>query len=49
MKIKDCIKITAKMAKIRVKKMTSYNVVKHRLSNRFYNDDFLQTRLKERV
>jgi hypothetical protein len=47
MKIKPCIKRSLRLIEIGIKKATSYKVVKHRLGTRFYNDEFLQARLKD--
>lgn len=47
MKTKECLKKTAKMVGIGIKKATSYKVVKSRLSYRWYNDEFLQARLNQ--
>lgn len=45
MKTRECLKKTARLVEIGIKKATSYKVVKSRLANRFYNDEFLQARL----
>jgi len=36
-----------RLVAIGVRKATSYKMVKGRLGNRFYNDEFLQARLSE--
>lgn len=47
MKTKQCLKKGLRLAGIAVKKATSYNAVKGRLSYRWYNDEFLQEKIKE--
>lgn len=46
MKTKECLKRTARLLEIGVRKATSYKVVKSRLGNRLYSDEFLQDRIK---
>lgn len=45
MKIKSCLKKTARLLEIKINKAASYNAVKGRLNYRFYNDEFLQDRI----
>lgn len=47
MKTKECIKRTLRLVEIGVRRATSYNVVKGRLGNRLYSDEFLQARISE--
>lgn len=46
MKTKQCLKKTARLVAIGIKKATSYKAVKGRLGNRLYSDEFLQNRLQ---
>ena len=46
MKTKECLKRAGRLLAISVKKATSYKVVKSRLGNRMYSDEFLQARLE---
>lgn len=47
MKTKECLKRGLRLAEIGIKKATSYKVVKSRLGNRLYNDEFLQAKIKQ--
>jgi hypothetical protein len=47
MKTKECLKKSMRLVAISLRKATSYKVVKGRLGNRFYSDEFLQARLSE--
>lgn len=46
MKTKECLKKTARLVEIGIKKATSYKMVKGKLGNRLYSDEFLQDRLQ---
>ena len=46
MKTKECLKKTIRIMGIGIKKATSYKMVKGRLGNRMYSDEFLQDRLQ---
>ena len=46
MKAKECLKRGLKLAEIGIKKATSYKMVKGKLGNRFYSDEFLQDRIQ---
>lgn len=46
MKLKPCLKKTARLIEIKINKAASYNAVKGRLNYRFYNDEFLQDKIK---
>jgi hypothetical protein len=43
---KECINKSVRILAIGIKKATSYNMVKGRLSRGMYSDDHLQARLK---
>ena len=47
MKTKECLKKSLRLVGIGIRKATSYKVVKSRLGNRWYNDEFLQARLNQ--
>lgn len=46
MKAKECLRQSARLLELYVKKATSYKVVKGKLNYRWYNDEFLQDRIK---
>lgn len=46
MKTKECLKRGLRLVEIGIKKATSYNMVKGRLSRGLYCDDYLQDRMK---
>lgn len=45
MKTKECLRRSVRLLELGIKKATSYNMVKGRLSRGLYSDDFLQARL----
>lgn len=47
MKIRECLRRSAKLLELYVKKATSYNMVKGRLNYRWSNDEYLQAKIKE--
>lgn len=45
MTAKQCLKKSARILGIGIKKATSYQMVKGRLNYRWYNDEYLQARI----
>lgn len=45
MKTKECLRRSVRLLELGIKKATSYNMVKGRLTRGLYSDEFLQARL----
>jgi hypothetical protein len=46
MKTKECLRKSMRLVELGIKKATSYNMVKGRLSRGLYSDEYLQARLE---
>jgi len=46
MKTKECLRRSVRLLELSIKKATSYNMVKGRLSRGLYSDEYLQARLE---